>query len=175
MRAPVNVILILCGCMVWNCQTSVICASNSTAAWHMRLAAVRNAILAKLGINSLPTTTNSTQGVNPTLLAAYNAAVISSKRVASSNTQVCGGESLFAKTILFYVPISYTLSIPAFNKLQWGKFRLKPIGSYIISFFLPRNIKPINPSFYSTRVVQTKIHIKCSQAFSSCLFTTAVV
>ena len=136
MRALVNAMLVLCGCMVWNCRgpsvaiatTGACASSNSTAAWHMRIAAVKSAILSKLGISLLAATalSDSVQGTDasPALLAAYHAAVISSQRGATSNDKMCEGESesLFAKTILFYTPVTYSLSLPASNALQRGKF-----------------------------------------------------
>ena len=129
LRAPVNVILVhvLCGCVIRATTVAAgACVSNSTAAWEMRVAAVRSAILAKLGFSSLlPVAANSTQVeyASPMLLAAYEAAVASSKRKALSDAQTCGGESLFAKTILFYVPVSYSLTVPTSNAAQKGTFR----------------------------------------------------
>ncbi|KAL5463715.1 hypothetical protein EMCRGX_G032640 [Ephydatia muelleri] len=128
--------------MVWNCRgpsvaiatTGACASSNSTAAWHMRIAAVKSAILSKLGISLLAATalSDSVQGIDasPALLAAYHAAVISSQRGAMSNDKMCEGESesLFAKTILFYTPVTYSLSLPASNALQWGSTaQLRPI------------------------------------------------
>lgn len=128
MRSSVSVVLVLCSCTLLNCrrpavaiETAGACASNSSTAWQMRVAAVKNAILAKLGFSSPPESSLGGKA-SPSLAAAYNAAVASSQRRTASGNKICEEESksLFAKTILFYAPMSYSLSIPAYSTLRLG-------------------------------------------------------
>ena len=96
------------------------CAENGTLR-ELRLAAIREEILAKLRLQDPPTNPRRSPTINKSTLSAYHtAAQIAQQRAASK----CGRDTSFAKQISIFFPIRYQPVIPPAEMFEWGEGNL---------------------------------------------------
>ena len=98
------------------------CATNETARIReTRIAAIKDAILAKLHLTEPPSNPRRPTRINQSTKSAYEAAVQTSRHRSTTKPQECGRDTFYAKQITVYIPRSYLPVIPSADMFEWGE------------------------------------------------------
>ena len=94
------------------------CAENGTTLRELRLAAIKEEILAKLWLREAPENPRRSPTINKSTRSAYQAATQTAQQRAASE---CGRDTFFAKQISLFFPIRYQPVIPPAEMFEWSE------------------------------------------------------